>query len=133
MNFKNVGLMAAEHDVRTSFSMARPLPEAPDSMMIYETVTPGMRESEVKTLMKAFGIDGKVTDRQRQYMVREGQKVLEIFKEPGTGYLRFSNDARLGAEQKAENLPSRDVRLSKKQRLSWRLKVCCWITWVWLM
>jgi len=113
MNFKNVGLMAAEHNVRASFSMARSLPEAPDSMMIYETITPGINESELKTLMKAFGINGKVTDRQRQYVVREGQKVLEIFKEPGTGYLRFSNDAKLGTEQKAENLPSRDEAVEK--------------------
>ncbi len=113
MNFKNVGLMAAEHDVRASFTMARSLPEAPDSMIIYETLPPEMRESEVKTLMKAFGIEGKVTDRQKQYVIREGQKVLEIFKEPGTGYLRFSNDAKLGAEQKAENLPSRDEAVKK--------------------
>jgi hypothetical protein len=113
MNFENVGLMAAEHDVRASFSMARSLPEAPGSMMIYETVTPEMSESDVKTLMKACGIEGKVTDRQRQYVVREGKKVLEIFKEPGTGYLRFSNDAQLGTEQKAENLPSRDEAVEK--------------------
>lgn len=107
------GLMAADQDVRASFTMVRSLPEAPDSMMIYETVTPEMSESDVKTLMKACGIEGKIIDRQRQYVVREGKKVLEIFKEPGTGYLRFSNDAQLGAEQKAKNLPSRDEAVEK--------------------
>jgi hypothetical protein len=113
MDFDNVGLMAAEQNVRASFKLVRSLVKAPDFITIYETLTPDMRESDVNKLMKAFSIEGKVTDRKRNWVAREGKKVLEIFKEPGTGYLRFSNGTKLGLEQKAENLPTKEEAVKK--------------------
>lgn len=106
-------LTAQEKDVRASFKMPRSLLQAPEAMMIYKTLTPVVGEKDLQSMMKATGMQGKITERDRNWIAREGKKVLEIFKQPGTGYLRFSNDLKLGAEKASENLPSKKDAMRK--------------------
>ena len=113
-----IGAQAAQKaEARTKalsyFVLANPLPQVPDWMTVYETVTPAVAEADVRKLMAAFGMKGEVGDRKRQWIVRDGPKTLEVFKEPGTGYLRFSNDEKLGAEREARNLPSAEAAVAK--------------------
>jgi len=77
----------------------------PEKMMAYKVVDPRISKKDIALLMKAFGLEGKIVDRRKQFVVRDGHKVLEVFKQPGTGYLRFSNDQKLALEKEAKNLP----------------------------
>jgi hypothetical protein len=84
-------------------------------MMVYEVLTPKVSEGDVRRLMNAFRLDGEVVDRKRQYVVKDGERVLEMFKQPGTGYMRFSDNAKLAAEKAAENLPPEDVAIGQAE------------------
>ena len=99
--------------VLASFKLVRPLPEVPGKMMLYKTVDPKISKEEIPPLMAAFGLEGQIVDHQRQFMVKDRDKVLEVFKQPGTGYLRFSNDAKLAIEKEAKNLLSEDEAVGK--------------------
>lgn len=92
---------------RTLFTLTIPLPEVPETMTVYASVEPKHSKADVEALMKAFNMDGPINDLRRQFVVKDGEKVLTVYKEPGTGYVRFSNNAKLGGEEKAERLPSK--------------------------
>lgn len=94
--------------VLASFKLVHPLPKVPEKMMVYKTVDPKISREGVMTLMKAFSLEGEIDDRKRQFVVKDRDRVLEVFKQPGTGYLRFSDNAKLGIEKEAKNLPSED-------------------------
>ncbi len=111
----NLQLIAQDTGAKAMFKMMRPLPAAPGDMMIYQTVTPEVKENQVKSLMQVLAMKGDLVDRGKQWLARDGEKTLEIFKEPGTGYLRFSNNDQLGAEKAVKNLPS-EAEAQKKAR-----------------
>jgi hypothetical protein len=100
----------------SSFVLAKSFPQVPELMTIYEAGTPSVSKAGVEKLMAAFAMKGEVGGRKRQWIVRDGPKTLEVFKEAGTGYIRFSNDEKLGAEREARNLPSAEDALAKARR-----------------
>ncbi|NIP24721.1 MAG: hypothetical protein GWN55_04840 [Phycisphaerae bacterium] len=104
---------SSKPSVLASFKLLCPLPEVPEKMMIYKAVDPRISQKDITQLMKAFGLEGKIVDRRRQFVVRDGHKVLEVFKQSGTGYLRFSNDQKLAAEKRAKKLPSEHKAIVK--------------------
>lgn len=99
---------APEPIILASFNLLSPLPAVPARMLVYKTVDPQISSEDIAPLMNVFSLEGDIIDRERQFVVREGERVLEVFKEPGTGYVRFSNDAKLGSEEEAKNLPSEE-------------------------
>jgi hypothetical protein len=101
--------------VLASFELVQPLPEVPERMVIYKTIAPSILREDIQALMETFGLEGQITDRQRQFVVKDGDKVLEIFKQPGTGYLRFSDNAKLAIEESAKNLLSEDEAIRKAE------------------
>jgi len=90
------------------FRLVNPLPNVPEKMMVYKTITPDISREYITRLMNLFDLKSQIIDQQRQFMVRDQDRVIEIFKEPGTGYLRYCNDARLVTTKEARNLPSED-------------------------
>jgi hypothetical protein len=99
--------------VLASFNLKCRFPEVTEKMMVYRTVDPNISRDDILSLMKIFGLDGQIIDQGRQFIAKDGDKVLEVFKQSGTGYLRFSDDAKLAIEKKAENLPSKDEAVAK--------------------
>jgi hypothetical protein len=63
--------------------------------------------------MEVFGLEGQIVDRDRQFLVKDQDRVLEVFKQPGTGYLRFSDNEKLAIEKEARNLLSEDEAIAK--------------------
>ena len=102
--------------VFSSFKLKKPLPKVPKKLMIYKTINPEISLEEIRSLMKAFGLQGEIIDNQKQFIIRDRDKVLEVFKQPGTGYIRFSNDKKLGIEKLAHNLPSEGTAVRKALR-----------------
>lgn len=106
---------SGEPTVLASFKLVTPLPKVPENMMVYRTVDPKISREDVMRLMKAFDLEGRVDEREKQFLVKTGDRVLELFKEPGTGYIRFSDNARLTMEEEAENLPSEEEAVKRAQ------------------
>lgn len=96
-----------------SFKLVHPLPEVPETIMVYKTLDPKISQQDIPALMKVFDLGGRIVDRERQFVVRDQDRVLEVFKQPGTGYLRFSDDSKLGIEKQAKSLPSEDEAIDK--------------------
>lgn len=116
----NGALYASENEpkppeslVLASFKLVHPLPKVPEKMMVHKTVDPKISREDVMTLMKAISLEGKIDDREKQFVVKDQDRVLEVFKQPGTGYLRFSDNAKLGIEIEAKNLPSEDSAIAR--------------------
>jgi hypothetical protein len=122
-----VDSVSTDKIVLSTFNIKVTLPEIPEKMMVYKTVDPYITGDDITQLKDVFNIDGKIINRGKQYVVREGNprfkvnnlkygadynKVLEVFKQPGTGYLRFTNIKMLGREEKARNLPSEDEAIN---------------------
>jgi len=99
-----------------SFKLVHPLPKVPEKMMVYKTIDPKISREDITKLMKTFGLEGKIDDRQRQFVVKDQNRVLEVFKQPGTGYLRFSNNTKLAIEKEAKNLPSEDNAIDEAKK-----------------
>ena len=102
-----------EKTVFASFNLMQSMPEVPLEMPIYKTITPKFSEEYIEKLMHLFELEGKIVDHRRQYLIRNQERVLEIFKEPGTGFIRYCDDAKLLAESEAKNLPS-EVEAKKR-------------------
>ncbi len=98
-----------------AFEMVGSMPEPPEAMTVYKVLPPKVSEGAVKRWMAAFGVDGEVVDLKRQFVVKEDKKVLEVFKQPGTGYVRFSDNAKLAVEEAAANLPSESEATEKAE------------------
>ncbi|MCK4420574.1 hypothetical protein KAW48_02160 [candidate division WOR-3 bacterium] len=105
-----------EVKVLASFELVQPLLEVPERMMVYRTVDPKITRDDVRRLMKIFGFEGQIDDRKRQFVVKDQDKVLEVFKQPGTGYLRYSNNTKLAIEEEVKNIPSEDEAISKAEK-----------------
>lgn len=99
---------ASDDLVVALFKLAHPLPEVPEKMMVHRVVDPGISREDIVPLMEVFGLQGKIVVHDREFVVRDRDRALEVFKQPGTGYLRFSDDAKLAAEEQARDLPSED-------------------------
>ncbi len=99
--------------VLASFTLVKSLPKVPEKMMVYKTLAPSITREDVMTLVKVFKLEGEIDDRGKQYMVSDNDKMLEVYKQAGTGYLRFSDDAKLGIEKEAKNLPSEDTAIAR--------------------
>ena len=103
---------ATEPLILSTFNLEDPLPEVPVNMMVYQTVDPLVTEEDIILLMEAFDLSGEIADREKHFVVKEGSilvkafdreygtnyRILEVFKQPGTGYIRFSDTAMLGRE-----------------------------------
>lgn len=92
--------------VAVTFTLSEPLPKPPETMTVYEFLPPEVSEVDMRRWTRAFGLGGQIVDRGRNLVVTDGERSLEAFKAPGTGHVRFSDNAWLGAEQAAEGLPS---------------------------
>ena len=106
-------IQAIQHDdtepiYSSSFNLMAPFPSNPDQMTVYKTVDPMISISDVHHFMDIFDINGEIVDLGRNMVVQEGDYELEVFKQPGTGYLRFSNHDKVASEKVAENLPTED-------------------------
>lgn len=99
--------------VLASFKLVRPLPKVPKRMMVYKTVDPKISKEDVLPLMEIFGLSGEIVDRDRQFVVKDRNRVLEVFKQPGTGYLRFGDNAKLAVEKEAKKLLSEDEAIGR--------------------
>ncbi len=97
------------------FEMVGPMPEAPEAMTVYKVLPPKVSEEVMKRWMAAFELDGEIIDRERQLVVKDEKRVLEVFKQPGTGYVRFSDNAKLAIEEAATNLPSENEAAKKAE------------------
>ncbi len=98
--------VTASSTAKSVFHPPEELSEDASSLNRYLVLEPLLSNAdEVKGLASLFGLDAEVEMRKRQYLVKEGERTLEVFRQPGTGYIRFSNDAELGAEKAPSNLP----------------------------
>lgn len=103
----------SEPEVLASFKLTQPFPRVPEKMMVYAAESPDISTKDVKGWIKTFGLNGEIVKRQKQFVVKDQKKVLEVFFQPATGYLRFSNDAKLAVEEEAKNLPSKEEAIHK--------------------
>jgi hypothetical protein len=90
----------------STFDLINPLPDVPEKMMVYKTIDPDVSEEDIISLMDTFNLQGKILNSNQLYAVIDGDKILQVYKEPGTGYLRFSDMKKLMKQSKSYNLPS---------------------------
>jgi hypothetical protein len=87
-------------------------------MTRYVTQEPRFRTADaVAELAKVFDLEGKVEERERKFLVKNDLRVLELFRDKGTGYIRYSDNAELGAEKAASALPEPDEAVAKSGEL----------------
>ena len=94
-----------ENKALTLFNIKTPLPEVPQKIMIYNTVDPDITTQDIHKYMDLFKLQGDINNRQRNIIVQEGEKELEVFIQPGTGYLRYSYYEKFESGKEAKNLP----------------------------
>jgi hypothetical protein len=125
----NNQLSKSDITIVSTFSHEYLIPEVPDTMMVYQTVDPQITEEDMIPLLEAFNIDSDIVDRGKQFVAKEGKtfikafnreygsnyKILEVFNQPGTGYLRFTDTTKQRFEDKAENLPSKDEAIDRAE------------------
>ncbi|MEJ2307803.1 MAG: hypothetical protein P8Z78_00640 [Gammaproteobacteria bacterium] len=103
---------------RAVFHLEGELSKEASVMTRYVTLEPRIQSDEaVAKLARVFGLEGKVEDRDRQLIVKEGLQVLEVFRGKGTGYIRYSDNAELAAEKAASGLPQPDEAAAKASEL----------------
>lgn len=91
---------------KSVFHLSEELVSEPAKLKRYLVLDPLVSSADkVKELATAFELDTEVETRERQYLVKDGARTLEVFRQPGTGYIRFSNDTELDAEKAVSNLP----------------------------
>jgi len=90
---------------------------APERMPVYKSVPPRIETTTVERFCETFGVKGEIVDRERFYFVRDGQKEVEIFKQPGTGLMRYIDFSRLGLEKNIPNLPSQEEAVDLCRKL----------------
>ena len=103
---------------RSVFHLEGELSKEPASMTRYVTQEPRFRTADaVAELAKVFDLEGKVEERERKFLVKNDLRVLELFRDKGTGYIRYSDNAELGAEKAASALPEPDEAVAKSGEL----------------
>ena len=105
-----------ESAIVASFKLMRPLPTVPERIMVYKTVAPKISQKDMRELMKSFALDAQIIERRNQFVVKDQDRVLEVFKQSGTGYIRYSDNAKLADENEAKNLPSEDEAVDKAKK-----------------
>ena len=103
-NNSNQGYMETENFV--SFRITSALPENPTYMTIYKTIDPLFSTDDINRLLGIFNLNGEVSDLGRNLVIYDEGRELEIFKQPGTGFIRFSNYDNVDLTKKANNLPT---------------------------
>ena len=87
------------------FVLERPLPQLPSELPVYRVIDPQVTKESVRQLMQAFKMSGEIVDREKLFAVRDGARELVYWKAKGTGYVRFSDEARLFEDKEVEELP----------------------------
>lgn len=100
-------LSAQEHQsiARSLFHLENELINEPARLTRYVTQEPRIQTAEeVARLAKQFGLEAKVVERENKFLVKQDLRVLELFREKGTGYIRYSDNAELAAEKEVTGL-----------------------------
>jgi hypothetical protein len=114
----SVTAQEAQPKARSVFHLEGELSNEPAMMTRYVTLEPRFQSDDaVAELAKAFDLEGKVEDRDRNLLVKDGLRVLEVFRGKGTGYVRYSDNAALAAEKAASGLPEPDEAIEKARGL----------------
>lgn len=90
----------------SKFNLIGPLPILPEQMMVYETLDRQVTEDFMEYYKDLFDMDGEIQDLDQYFVVTEGDRVLEVSKETGTGYFHYCDNAKVLLEENVE-LPSK--------------------------
>lgn len=103
---------------RSVFHLRMELSKEPVKLTRYLTLEPRFQSiDEVAKLGKLFGLDARVEIRDKQFILKDGLRVLELFRESGTGYIRYSDNAELAREHRGKGLPEPDVAIARASEL----------------
>lgn len=83
-----------------------------ETMLVYKTLPPSTDISTAKRFCETFRVKGDIVDKEKYYFAKEGQKEVEIFKEAGTGLMKYTDFSRFGLEKNIPSLPSPEEALS---------------------
>jgi hypothetical protein len=102
------------YSVGSVFNLTAELSNKPATMKRFTTLEPFIKNrDEVAKLAKAFHLDAPVEKREKRFMVRQGNRTLEVFHQNGTGSIRYSDNDALDAETAAAQLPRADEAIKK--------------------
>lgn len=112
--FANAQENPSGYSVGSVFHLMSGLSAEPATMKHLVTLEPVIRTAdEVAALAKAMDLDAPVEEHGKRFLVRQGNRVLEVFRETGTGSIRYSDDDELDAEKAAAQLPTADEAMEK--------------------
>jgi hypothetical protein len=93
------------YSVRSVIHLTDDLPGERMKMKRFATLEPVVNTpDEVAALAKAFHLDAPVEKGEKRFIVRQGNRTLEVFHQNGTGSIRYSDNDALDAENVATQL-----------------------------
>lgn len=105
---------ASEYSVKSVFHLTSELSGEPAMMKRFAAIEPLKKHAdEVAKLAKAFDLDAPVEEREKRFMVKRGNRTLEVFHQNGAGSIRYSDNDALDAEKAAAKLLSPDEAIEK--------------------
>lgn len=102
----------------TSFELPSTFPDVPETMMIYKSIPPTISQKDVRDLMEICHLDETMlTTHEWGFLANEEDKrVLVVYTEPGTGYIRYRDNVQLMSETPSDKLPSENeaIRMAEE-------------------
>ena len=109
---------SSRYSVRSVFHLTAELPSELAKMKRFTTLEPIIKNTgEVAKLAMAFHLDAPVEKHEKRFMVRQGNRTLEVFHQNGTGSIRYSDNDALDAEKAVAQLPPAGEAIKKAESL----------------
>jgi len=88
----------------------------PESMLVYQTLPPAIDTSFINKFSETFKLNSEIIEMDKYFFVKNGDKEAEIYKEPGTGLVKYTDFSQIGLEKNISNLPTPEEALNICQK-----------------